>query len=102
MSDWAQMPAPIPDVECYQKEVVDGHLSVFTGREPHGWHMSISHRRVRRGGHPVPGRLPTWEELTEARYLFCPGDITMVQHLPPKEEYVNFHPTTFHLWELRE
>jgi hypothetical protein len=99
---WHVVPPLVSGTVAFQKDVKDGHLSVFVGKEPSGWHLSISHRQVRRGGHPTPGRLPTWEELVEARYLFTPQDVTMVQHLPPYEEYINIHPTTFHLWELHE
>jgi hypothetical protein len=85
------------DPWLYQKEVEDGHLTVFVGPEPAGYHMSISHRT---NWTRVPGRYPTWDEIVEARYQFCPANMTMVMHLPPKEEYVNVHDTTFHLWEL--
>jgi hypothetical protein len=100
---WKLVPAPplirrlSPDLVCYQREVADGHLSVFVGREPDGFHLSISHRT---NDHPPqPGRYPTWDEIVEARYEFCPGAMTMVMYLPPKSEYVNVHETTFHLWE---
>lgn len=29
-----------------------------------------------------------------------PGDITMAMMLPSRSEYVNFHPTTMHLFEI--
>ena len=93
----------------FQADVEDGHLSVFVGREPLGpggalqWHLSMSHRSsqlVGVGGRPLPGRLPTWEEIKEARYRFCPDEIYMAMILPPMAEYVNVHPTTMHLHEL--
>jgi hypothetical protein len=82
--------------------VDDGHLSVFVGPEPPGWHLSISHRSNLLGptGHPLPGRYPTWDEIADARYLFCPKTITMAMLLPPPEEYVNIHQSTFHLWQV--
>ena len=86
-------------MQAYQKEVADGHLSVFVGPEPAGFHLSISHRT--NDTPPVPGRYPTWDEIIEALWEFCPPAMTMVMFLPPKAEYVNVHPTTFHLWELR-
>lgn len=106
---WAQVPVPFPlsslspATKAYQRECTDGgHLSVFVGPEPDGFHLSISHR-VRDhlvADKWVPGRYPTWDEVVEARYEFCPKDMTMAMFLPPKEEYVNVHETTFHLWEV--
>jgi hypothetical protein len=99
---WQLVPVPkmlleqLPNIKGYQKNVEDGHLSVLVGPEPYGFHMSISHRT----DDLKPGRYPTWDEITEARYEFCPSQMTMVMFLPPKEEYVNVHETTFHLWEL--
>jgi hypothetical protein len=94
----------------YQRKVDDGHLTVFVGREPLGpngslrWHMSLAHNRsmVGPGGGAIPGRIPTWDEIKEARYAFCPDDSYMAMILPPKKEYVNVHPTTMHLHEMEE
>lgn len=93
---WRKIKAPIPGVKAIQKEVHDGHLTVLVGQEPDGWHLSISHRLTNR----EPGRYPTWDEIKDARYRFAPLDITMAMLLPPQDEYVNAHPTTFHLWEV--
>lgn len=54
------------------------------------WHISIAH----------PDRYPSWDEIAEARYKFCPTDITMAMLLPPPGEYVNEHPHCFHLWQI--
>lgn len=86
-----------PDLWIYQKEVEDGHLTVLVGPEPAGFHMSISHRLNENN---QPGRYPTWDEIHEARYEFCPANAIMAMILPPKEEYVNVHETTFHLWSI--
>lgn len=98
---WRRVAAPPimqgVDLRCYQKEVADGHLTVLVGPEPDGWHLSISHRLS--DGTRAPGRLPTWDEIHEARYEFCPDRLHMAMILPPKEEYVNVHSTTMHLWE---
>lgn len=86
------------DARAWQCEVPDGHLSVFAGTEPAGFHLSISHRT---SDHPArPGRYPSWGEIVDARYRFCPLDVTMAQLLPPQDEYINLHDTTFHLWEI--
>lgn len=47
-----------------------------------------------------PDRAPTWEEIKKVRYAFAPDELYMGMVLPPKAEYVNVHPYTFHLWQL--
>ena len=90
--------AVFPGTHAYQRNVADGHLSVFAGVEAGKWHLSISHRR---NGYPFPpGRYPSWGEIKEARYAFCPGNITMAMLLPPAEQWVNAHDTTFHLHQV--
>jgi hypothetical protein len=109
VNGWQQVPIPrelaaaVPGAVGYQKDLRDGHLSVFVALEPPGWHMSISHRSnlVDVTGHYIPGRYPTWDEIHEARYQFIPDKVTMAMLLPPSGEYVNVHPTTFHLWQIR-
>lgn len=98
--DWQSLGAAAPlrfEHRVYQRDVPDGHLSVIVSREA-GWHLSISHRTNEL--RPRPGRYPTWDEITDARYQFCPNEATMAMLLPPREEYVNLHETTFHLWEV--
>lgn len=56
------------------------------------WHISVS----------CANRYPTWEEIKEARYALIPAEVLMAQMLPPKAEYVNLHPNTFHLHEVRQ
>jgi hypothetical protein len=104
MSGWRVIPVPAlllaeaPKMRAWQREVRDGHLSVFAGPEPDRFHLSISHRTS--DGRAAPGRYPTWDEIHDARYRFCPLDKTMAMLLPPQDEYVNLHATTFHLWEV--
>lgn len=54
------------------------------------WHLSASR----------DDRLPTWDELHDARYALLPDSATMAMILPPKSEYVNKHEYCFHLWEV--
>ena len=68
----------------------DGTLTAFAGKEPAGWHVSISH----------PTRIPTWGEVLAAREL-APDDVTMAILFPPAAEYVNVHETCLHLWEVQ-
>ncbi len=111
---WKPVPVPgillmrSPMLKGWQAETADnhvsqlnkfGHLTVIVGKEDGWWHLSISHRRNR---DLKPGRYPTWDEIKEARYRFCPDDKVMGQLLPPKAEWVNVHDTTFHLWEIRK
>lgn len=102
MSGWkvVRVPAPLaaecPQTRAWQRQVHDGHLSVFAGPEPAGFHLSISHRR----SDLTPGRYPSWDEIHDARYRFAPLGVVMAMLLPPQDEYVNLHATTFHLWEL--
>lgn len=82
----------IPNVQVWRKDVEDGKLTVLRSKEDGLWHMSISH----------PSRYPSWDEIYEARYEFLLPNIQVAMMLPPKEEYVNFHKHTFHLWERNE
>lgn len=106
MSGWRQVRVPAgllresPRLRAWQKDIPDGHLSVFAGPEPAGFHLSISHRIETKTG-PVPGRYPTWDEIVDARYRFAPLDVTMAMLLPPQDQYVNVHETTFHLHQIR-
>ena len=93
---WSKIRSPLVGATAWQRDVADGHLSVFVAREDGMWHLSISHRL----NDLTPGRYPTWDEIAEARYRFIPDQVTMAMLLPPREEYVNIHPTTFHLWQL--
>lgn len=94
----------LPDARVYVKEVdydasqdvYGGRLQVIVGPEPSGFHLSISHTAL----WGTPKRYPNWDELIEARWEFCPPQATFAQLLPPKEQYVNLHDTTFHLWEV--
>lgn len=84
----------------YQRNVHDGHLTALVAEEPHGWHLSISHRTNHH--QPRPGRYPTWDEIADARYALLPTDLSVVMHLPPPDQYVALHDTTFHLHEHPE
>ena len=56
------------------------------------WHISVS----------CADRYPTWEEIKAARYVLVPDAVFMAQILPPRADYVNMHPNTFHLHEIPE
>jgi len=69
-----------------------GECTALVAKEDGRVHISISHA----------SRLPTYEELKEARYTLAPAVPYMAQIFPPKAEFVNVHQYTLHLWELPE
>lgn len=83
-----KIPSIVPGSEAFMFR----GCSVIVGKEKGRWHLSIAH----------PKRLPTWEELRDARYEFTPADVTMVMVLPRPEQYVNIHPNCLHLWETKD
>lgn len=103
-----RLPAALRPYDRIYQAVVDdtSYLEVFVGREPLAgptkplqWHLSIAFKSKRLLGN-TGGRLPTWEEIHDARYKFIPDDVTMGMLLPPRAEYVNVHKTTMHLHEI--
>ena len=69
-----------------------GECRILVSREYGKWHLSISCR----------DRYPTWDEIKQSRYALLPDKITVAMLLPPKEQYINIHENTFHLYELNE
>lgn len=82
----------------WSRNVNDGRLNAVVGTEPPDgrWHLSVSHSKPKGG----PGRYPRWDEITDARYRLMPDDFTGALLLPPPENYVAEHPTTFHVHEI--
>ena len=64
--------------------------TAFAGREPAGWHVSVSH----------PSRVPSWDEMRTAREAMTPDEVTMAILFPPRSEYVNVHERCLHLWQI--
>ena len=81
-----EIPSPMPGSRAYAWH----GCHIIIAKEAGRWHLSISH----------PRRLPTWNEVRDARYLLLPADITMAMILPPPTQYVNVHPYCFHLHEI--
>jgi hypothetical protein len=79
----------------WNRRVGDGSLQVIVGQEQDGWHLSISFADHK----GRPSRYPRWDEIADARYMLVPKNVTMVMILPPPEDYVALHDTTFHLHE---
>jgi len=83
-----ELKSPLASAKAYRI----GDCTVMVGQENGLWHLSISNA----------DHYPEWDIIRDARYSFCPEDITMAMLLPPKSEYVNLHSNCFHLWQLRE
>lgn len=102
-SEWEEADAPDDPVviawgRWYERRVGDGLLLCCVALEPQGWHLSISFRD-HRGQH---SRYPRWDEIADARYKLVSSEVTMGMVLPPPEDYVALHDTTFHLHEWKD
>jgi hypothetical protein len=42
---------------------------------------------------------PSWDDIKAVRDVFFPDDIDVMMVLPKREDYVNIHRHTFHLWQ---
>jgi len=70
-----------------------GPCSILVGQENEGrWHMSIAH----------PSRLPTLEEMKEARKRTVPPEVFLCQPFPPRKYWFSLHDYCLHLWEIRD
>jgi hypothetical protein len=67
-----------------------GRCRIIVSQQLAGWHLSIS----------KPDKLPTWEEVRDARYALVPDEATMALLLPPSAEYVNVHEFCLQLYEI--
>jgi hypothetical protein len=83
-------------IHAHEAIVVDGVLHALATHEPQGWHLSVSFKPT--NGNPL--RLPSWDELKDARYRFIPDRAHMAALLPPRAEWMDLHPTCLHLWEV--
>jgi hypothetical protein len=63
---------------------------IICSRQRAGWHLTISR----------PDRLPSWEDVRDARYALIPDEAVMVMMLPPRGEYVNVHEFCLQLYEI--
>ena len=79
----------------FDRDGVD-RLHVLTSREEWvpgdvRWHVSIS----------AEGRVPTWNEITEALHNLRPG-VPFVLGVPPRSWWLNVHPYVLHAWETKD
>jgi hypothetical protein len=63
---------------------------ILVSQQRAGWHLSVS-----RGD-----RLPSWEDVRDARYALIPDDAVMALLLPPRDEYVNVHEFCLQAYEI--
>lgn len=94
--DWATVMPGARHVRTFIRDVHDGSLRAIRSVDPDGLHLSVSwspHSQRQ------TVRYPTWDELAHARDALLPADVGFVMHLPPADEYVAVHRTTFHLHE---
>jgi hypothetical protein len=63
---------------------------ILVGEQKAGWHLSISKQ----------DKLPSWEEVRDARYELIPDEATMALLLPARSEYVNVHEFTLQMYEI--
>lgn len=67
-----------------------GGCRIIVSQQRAGWHLSVSHET----------RMPTWEEVRDARYALVPDEATMALLLPPRAEYVNVHEFCLQMYEI--
>jgi hypothetical protein len=83
-------PEVVALLEPGSRAFVMGGCRIIVSRQKPGWHLSIS----------KADRLPSWEEVRDARYALVPDEATMALLLPPRSEYVNVHEYTLQLYEI--
>lgn len=79
-----------PGVNSYLRTYRLGRCSIIVTKEYGRWHLSIA----------CDDRLPTWDEVAEARYRIVPDAVTMAMLLPPRAEYINLHPNCLQMIEV--
>jgi hypothetical protein len=67
-----------------------GSCRVIVSQQQGGWHLSVSR----------PDRLPSWEEVRDARYALVPDEAVMALLLPPRARYVNVHEFCLQAYEI--
>ena len=96
---WIRIGSVLPGASAWIANVDEGRGQVRVIVEQHseaGWHLSISY--VDRNSQPT--RLPSWDEVSDARHKFVPDRVTMAMLLPPREDAVN--QASMHLWQIPE
>jgi hypothetical protein len=79
-----------PGINSYLRVYRMEKCSIIITKEYGHWHLSIA----------CPDRLPSWDEVSEARYRLIPDHVTMAMLLPPKVTYLNVHPNCLQMIEI--
>lgn len=66
-------------------------LASVDDADPHGELLHVSCSRA--------DRLPSWDEVHAVRDALFPADADVMLVLPRREDYVNLHQFTLHLWQ---
>lgn len=90
---------PLASTSCYGNNGVflvrcpetKGKLLIVVSDQGNWEHASVSVANK-------PNRIPTWDEMAFVKDLLWTTDECVVQYHPPKNDYVNSHPGTLHLW----
>lgn len=89
---WTESHEIPPFMRGRMRVFTSGPLMAIVSLDDGRFHLSVS----------CKDRYPTWDEIADARYDLLPHDIEAAMILPCPENYVNFHPYTFHLWEIHD
>lgn len=81
-----------PNARVFVGRGKNKNLYVISAKEDGRWHMSISH----------PKRLPSWEEIKDARKATLPPNIFLCVLFPPEEFWLNIHDYCMHLWQIED
>jgi hypothetical protein len=76
----------------YEAYLMNNEVKILISNDADRLHMSVS----------CQNRLPTWQEVHDARYELLPLGKHFVMALPPPQFYVNTCKYCFHLWEVKE
>jgi len=64
-------------------------MNIFVNKEEGTWHLSVA------------AKFPLgYQQLKDVRYRFMPDKMTVAQIFPSREEFVNVHEFTWHLWQI--
>lgn len=87
---WKLIAKDRPYGELFYHE--ERRLKAVRSKDLGRWHLSVSHK----------WREPTWDDLGFARDSLLPPEVFFMIPHPPRRFWLNLHPFTLHLWEMRD